>query len=318
MVQPAAPDLAPPLPDRPASRAVGLCVPTVRSVALVILAAALVAGLAGGRWWPVATPGDPLRAHSLLEWWSGGDADRTAIADRMLPPGAHLQAGGRSWLGTDEVGRSLGLRIAAAIATSGVVAGAAALLAMLIGASWGLVAGWCGGWVDTLLMRIAEASAAVPSVVVVVVLVSALQGLGAGAICVSLALLYWQTISRMVRVQVQRLRGEAYVEASRAMGASAWHRIRVHILPGLAGVVLTYAAILLPRLIMLEGLLSFLGVSGHAATPHSFGRIIAGVMGAVTPLTRSWWPVLIPCAVMAAILVALATVLDAELERRRV
>ena len=67
-----------------------------------------------------------------------------------------------------------------------------------------------------------------------------------------------------------------------------------------------------PRLIMLEGLLSFLGVSGSAAGAHSFGRIIAGLTATLTPLSLSWWPVLIACAVMAAFLLALTVVLDAS------
>ena len=124
-----------------------------------------------------------------------------------------------------------------------------------------------------------------------------------------MGLLYWQTISRVVRARVLRLRGEAYVEASVAMGASPWHRLRVHLLPGVLPTVLTYGALLVPRLVLLESLLSYLGIS---AEPHSFGRIIAGVTATLTPLSASWWPVIVPCVALAIFLLALNLVLDAR------
>ena len=161
-------------------------------------------------------------------------------------------------------------------------------------------------------MRAAEVTAAVPSVVVIMVVVSALQAYGPAVIFAAMGLLYWQQISRVVRARVLRLRSEQYVEASRAIGAGLVHRLRVHLLPAVAPTVITYGALLLPRLIMLEGLLSFLGVSGSAAGAHSFGRIIAGLTSTLTPLSLSWWPVLIACAVMAAFLLALTVVLDAR------
>jgi ABC-type dipeptide/oligopeptide/nickel transport system permease subunit len=162
------------------------------------------------------------------------------------------------------------------------------------------------------MMRFVEITAAVPDVVLIVVLVAALQGYGPVVIFAAMGLLYWQQISRVVRARVMRLRQEQYVEASRALGAGPWHRMRWHILPGVAPTVLTYGALLLPRLIILEGLLSFLGVSGHATAPHSFGRIIAGVTSTLSHLSLSWWPVLITCSCLAILLLALNQVLDAR------
>ena len=161
-------------------------------------------------------------------------------------------------------------------------------------------------------MRFVEITAAVPNVVIIVVLVAALQGYGSVVIFAAMGLLYWQQISRVVRARVMRLRNEQYVEASRALGAGVFHRMRWHILPGVLPTVLTYGALLLPKLIILEGLLSFLGVSGHASSPHSFGRIIAGVTSTLSHLSLSWWPVLITCGCMAILLLALNRVLDAR------
>jgi ABC-type dipeptide/oligopeptide/nickel transport system permease subunit len=160
-----------------------------------------------------------------------------------------------------------------------------------------------------LLMRLAEATSGIPAVVVIIVLVAALAPWGALVLFGAMGALYWQGIARVVRARVLRLRSEQYVEASRALGASAWHRLRVHVLPGTLPTVLTYGALLLPRLVILEGLISFLGVSSRSA-PHSFGRIISGVTATLTPLSVSWWPVLVPCLVVALFLLALNLVLD--------
>jgi ABC-type dipeptide/oligopeptide/nickel transport system permease subunit len=284
--------------------------------ALAILALCVLIGLAGSRWWWITDPGTgALHRVSLIELVSGSDADGTNPPDRLLPPGAHLADGTRTLLGTDELGRSLALGLACALGASITVACSAAVIALVIGTLWGTVAALVGGRWDSLLMRFAEVTAAVPNVVVIVVVVSALKNLGSAVTFAAMGLLYWQTISRVVRARVLRLRSEAYVEASRAMGAGAWHRIRLHLLPGIAPTVLAYGALLLPRLIMLESLLSYLGVSSNASAAHSFGRIIAGVTSTLTPLSRSWWPILMPCLVLSLFLLALNMVLDALASR---
>ena len=102
--------------------------------ALAVLAACLVVGLLGGRWWPITDPATGL-AHrlSLIELIAGGDADLTAPRDRLQPPLAILGDGSRSLCGTDELGRSLFLRLSCALGASITVAGSAALLALGIG-----------------------------------------------------------------------------------------------------------------------------------------------------------------------------------------
>lgn len=283
--------------------------------AWTVLLVLLVVGLLGGRWWSVHDDHGLAAQRSVWELASGGDADHTSAPDRLLAPLSRAADGSLSLLGTDELGRSLGLRLAAALSTSVVVALAAALVAIVIGTAYGTTAALLGGRWDDLLMRFAEVTAAVPNVVVIIVLVAALQSYGPVVIFGAMGLLYWQQISRVVRARVLRLRNEQYVEASRSLGAGVLHRLRWHVLPGVAPTVLTYGALLLPRLIMLEGLLSFLGVSGHASAAHSFGRIIAGVTATLSHLSLSWWPVLIACLCMATLLLALNQVLDARAAR---
>mgnify|MGYP000437796896 CR=1 FL=1 len=283
--------------------------------AWLILSVLLIVGLLGGRWWPSRDAHGLAQHRSVWELVSGGNADHTSPPDRLLAPLSRTTDGSFSLLGTDELGRSMGLRLATALSTSVVVAVAAALVAIVIGTLYGTAAALLGGRWDDALMRFAEVTAAVPNVVVIIVLVSALQAYGPVVIFGAMGLLYWQQISRVVRARVLRLRNEQYVEASRSLGAGVIHRLRWHVLPGVAPTVLTYGALLLPRLIMLEGLLSFLGVSGHASAAHSFGRIIAGVTATLSNLSLSWWPVLIACLCMATLLLALNQVLDARAAR---
>jgi len=280
-------------------------------LAIGVLLTCLVVGVLGLRFIPLH---DPLtgasQSRSVIEVLCQGDADTTAPADRLLAPLAHTHADHITLLGTDELGRSLALRLSAALGTSIAVALSAALVAMVIGTAWGTVAALAGGRWDAVLMRLAEATSGVPAVVVITVLVAAFAAWGGTVLFAAMGALYWQGISRVVRARVMRLRSEQYVEASRALGASAWHRLWVHVLPGVMPTVLTYGALLLPRLVILEGLIAFLGVSARSS-PHSFGRIIAGVTSTLTPLSPSWWPVAVPCLVVAGFLLALNLVLDA-------
>lgn len=272
-------------------------------VAVAVLAALLATTALAGVRWRAGTP------SSAIEWVCGADADRTSPADRLLPPLAPLGDGGRSLAGTDELGRSLGLRLCLALGTSLLVAGCAAAAAMVIGTLVGTWSGLAGGRTDDLLMRLTEASAGIPAVVVVMVLAAALSPYGMWPVLAAMGVLFWQPVARVVRARVLALRNELYVEASRACGSSAWWRLRRHILPATAPTVFAYGGLLLPRLIMLEALLAFLGVSA-AAAPHSFGRIIAGVTATLTPLSASWWPVLVPCLALAALLLVLNLALD--------
>jgi len=265
---------------------------------LLALALFLLVGLTGVRW-------DGKR--SALEWISGASADATSPVDRLLPPLALRQDGTRALLGTDEVGRSLGLRLGVALGTSLAVAGLGALVALILGTAWGTMAALGPAPLDGVMMRTAEATAGVPAVVVIMVLAAALKAWGLPVIFAAMGLLYWQGISRVVRAQVLRLRAEQWMEAARCLGLPWWRRLGRHLLPAAAPTVLTQGALLLPRLVMLEAFLSFVGVSSAA---HSFGRIVWGVTATLTPLSPHWWPVLIPCALLVVFLVVLNRVLD--------
>lgn len=247
---------------------------------------------------------------SLIEWATASDADRTSIADRLLPPMSRTTAGELRVLGTDQLGRPLALRLCLALGTSLAIAGIGALVAVAIGTAVGTTAAMAGGRVDNLLMRSAEVTAGMPAILVIMVLVAALKPWGLWVLFAAMGLLFWQGIARVVRARVMRLRGELYVDAAIVMGAGRWHRLRRHILPGAWPTVLAYGSLLLPKLILLESLLAYLGVG--AGSPHSFGRIISGVTATLTPLSLSWWPVIVPCTALALFVLILNLALDAS------
>ena len=268
---------------------------------LALFVLLVLGGLAGLRW-------DARHPSSVVEWVLQTDADRTAIGDRLLPPLSRTHAGKLHLLGTDQLGRPLGLRLCLALGTSLLIAGIGALVAVILGTTVGVTAGLAGPRLDGLLMRITEITAGMPAVLVIMVLVAALKSWGLWVLFAAMGLLYWQGIARVVRAKVLRLRSEPYIDAARAIGASGWHRLRRHLLPATWPTVLAYGSLLVPKLILLESLLSYLGVNG--ATPHSFGRIISGVAATLTPLSASWWPVIVACSALALFVLSINVILD--------
>jgi len=276
----------------------------VRRLLLVLVVLLGLVAITGLRW-------SPRTPSSVIESVCGWNADRTQPEDRLLAPLARRTDGSIAVLGTDELGRPLGLRLWLALGTSLAIAGAGAAVAVALGTAIGTTSGLAGGRTDAVLMRLTEVTAGVPAVLVIMVLVAALRDWGAWLLFAGMGLLFWQSIARLVRARVLRLKAEPYVEAARALGAPAWHRIRRHVLPGVWPTVGTAGTLLLPRLILLESLVAYLGVSGDA-TPHSFGRIIAGVTATLTPLSPSWWPVIVPCVALACAVLVINLALDQD------
>ncbi len=182
-------------------------------------------------------------AFDVIDW----DAVRA-------PPltGLHL-------LGTDNVGRDLLARTLVGTRITVSVALAAASVALAIGVAWGAVAGWVGGRVDELMMRIVDALYALPFMFVVILLMVVfgrsilLVFLGIGAV-------EWLTMARVVRGQVLQLKGCAFVTAAEAAGAPSRAILVGHILPNVAGVALAYLMLTVPQVVMVESFLSFLGL----------------------------------------------------------
>lgn len=139
------------------------------------------------------------------------------------------------------------------------VALAAAFVSMVVGIAWGMVAGWAGGRVDEAMMRIVDALYALPFMFIVIVLM-VVFGRSILLVFVSIGLVEWLTMARIVRGQVMTLRQRPFVLAATASGAPVRVILWRHILPNIAGVALAYLTLTLPGIIMIESFLSFLGL----------------------------------------------------------
>ncbi|MEQ9555847.1 MAG: ABC transporter permease [Rhodospirillales bacterium] len=225
-----------------------------------------------------------LAAASLLapviESWLGLDANAVDLFNRLAPPGsAHP-------LGTDEAGRDVLVRLLYGGRVSLFVGIAAALTAAVLGTAVGLLSGYFGGRLDALFMRLTDGVIALPLLPLLIVLAAIdLQKLGFSAeaaqaesmslyrIVVIVALVGWTTVARLVRATALSLRERPFVLAARAQGASAFRIMTVHILPNLASPIIVATTLSVGNVILLESVLSFLGLGIQPPLP-SWGNLL--------------------------------------------
>jgi oligopeptide transport system permease protein len=180
---------------------------------------------------------------------------------------------GGHWLGTDPLGRDLAVRVLWGCRISLLIALAASCISVLVGVVWGAVAGYAGGHVDALLMRIVDVLYSVPFVPFVIVL-TVLFGHALWLMFVAIGAVSWLDIARIVRGETLSLKRREFVDAARVAGARGAGMIVRHIVPNLLGVVIIYATLTVPTVILFEAFMSFLGV-GVRVPLASLGSLIA-------------------------------------------
>lgn len=162
-------------------------------------------------------------------------------------------------MGTDQNGRDLLTRIFMSLRISLMVGALATGVALLIGVTYGAVSGFIGGRVDNLMMRFVDILYSLPFVFFVILLV-VFFGNNIALIFIAVGCIQWLDMARIVRGQTLQLKQQEFVQASRALGVSRGNIIKRHIIPNLAGTVVVYMTLLIPRVILLESFLSFLGL----------------------------------------------------------
>ena len=207
-----------------------------------------------------------------------------------IPPGwknAHF------W-GTDDAGRDLLVRCLIGGRVSLTVGLLATLASVSIGIVWGATAGFIGGKVDTLMMRVVDMMYAIPYLLIAILLVTIL-GREFYLVVLTITAFSWMDMARVVRGQTLSLRSMEYVEAARAMGVSTSRIIFRHIVPNLLGVVVIYTTVTVPGVILTESVLSFLGL-GIQEPMTSWGVLIQDGAKAmeVTP-----WILLFPAGLLS-------------------
>jgi peptide/nickel transport system permease protein len=229
--------------------------------------------------------------------------DPTAIADLgapALPPSrAHP-------FGTDHLSRDLLARVATGARISLSIAAIAVALSLTIGTGVGIVAGFAGGAVDAVLMRLVDAALAIPRLFVLLLLLVVWDRVPIAALIVVIGATGWFGTSRLVRGEVLRLRAEGYVQAAAILGASRLRTIFRHLLPNVTGVILVSATLSIGDVILLEAGLSYLGVGVQPPTP-SWGVM---VFDARNSMTTSPWTLFFPG--VAVVVTVLATSLVSE------
>jgi ABC-type dipeptide/oligopeptide/nickel transport system permease subunit len=247
----------------------------------VVLLLAVLGALAA----PLVAPHDPLRQD---------------LGNTLAPPGrAH-------WLGTDNVGRDVMSRVIWGTRVSLVAGFVSVAIAALAGGLLGVLAGYCGGRVDGLVMRLMDAVLSFPPLVLALAL-GAVLGAGLTGVLVALGVVYTPTFARLMRGQVLAVKARDYVDAARALGAPGWRVAWHHVLPNAATPIVVQASLSVAFAILAEASLSFLGL-GIQPPQASWGSMINAGRGY---LQQAPWLVFGPGAALFVTVVGLNFVGDA-------
>ena len=244
--------------------------------------------------------------------YSQAELERKANGEKVFP---HV-------FGTDMYGRDILVRVMYGARVSMSVGVFAAILVLVIGALYGAISGYCGGKVDAVMQRIVEIIYAVPEMLVVLLIATALKPiltdyvnssgtsplksfvnvLGPNLISMFIAfgLLYWVTMSRIIRGQVLQLKQQEYVTAARALGASGGRIIRRHLLPNCIGQIVVTTCLQIPSAIFLESFLSYLGVGVSAPLP-SLGSMATDALSGMYTYT---YRLIVPSVILSIMILA--------------
>ncbi len=214
-------------------------------------------------------------------------------AQGVQDPDALLQGPSAAhWLGTDQLGRDVWSRLLFGARVSLVVASVTSVLAMTLGTMLGALSAWLGGWVDNVLMRIVDVLYSFPDLLLIII-ISVLIGQGIEGITLSLSLVSWVTVARVVRGEVLAIKQRPFVEAARALGFGGGRILLRHVLPHTIAPIVVTLTFRIPAVILAESTLSFIGLGLQPPTSSW------GVMAASGWSAMAFYPHLIVAPALA-------------------
>ena len=300
----------PPLPAEPPPRARGRWQQALRRlgrqpatlVALVLLVGLFVAGA--------------LAPHIAPQGWNAINLSSRWANHPPILSGWHL-------LGTDNIGRDVLVRTLYGLHDTEGAALLGALLATVLGVFVGGAAGYYGGWLDLVLMRLTDLLTAFPAMVLMLAAFVFLAPMSATKATLVFAGYMWTFVARVVRARIASLSIEEFVQAARALGASDARIFFKHLLPNAAGTLIASGTSLIGQVILLEATVEFFGFGFSSANRPTLGNLIADAtssgIGAYNFLNLGWWVWAGPASVLVLILVCTNLVgdgLDAALNPR--
>ena len=260
------------------------------------------------------TEADAVKAlgikHSMFGY-SNKELQKKAEGEKVFP---HV-------FGTDDQGRDIMVRVMVGARVSIIVGVCAALLVLVIGALYGSISGYCGGMVDTVMQRIVEIIYSIPEMLIILLLSATLkpaleqfQNSGDGilqslvtllgpnliSMFIAFGLLYWVTMSRIIRGQILQLKQQEYVTAARALGAKGGRIITKHLLPNCIGQIVVTTCLQIPSAIFLESFLSYLGVGVSAPLP-SLGSMATDALSGMYTYT---YRLIVPSVILSIMILA--------------
>ena len=222
-----------------------------------------------------------------------------SLPDKLKPPAWQEGGSAKHLLGTDLLGRDLFSRLVYGARVSLTVAAFALLSGGLIGLAIGIIAGYLGGRVDSVLMRVVDATLTFPTILIALLLAVSL-GAGLRTIVIAITVIIWARFARVVRGEVLGVRARDFVSLARVHGCSSFRIMLVHIVPNVMNTFMVLLTLHIGFVIIVEASLSFLGAGIPPPTP-SWGQMVADGR---SHIASAWWLSVMPGAAIMLVVLA--------------